>query len=153
MRHKTERGEDLFEVSCRAVIFNPDHTKVFLREYDDHSFNIPGGHFEYGESLDSALRRELHEEIGVEYTGELIHADFIIYHVERFGIEDKINLIFVCEMPDDTEFVFDPSESRFVIGQRWVPVEEIIKPEFRIYEGIKKVIARYSESEEKWAKF
>ena len=59
----------LFRVTTKAVIFNNDFTKVLLLHKEQNGqYGLPGGHVDEGESLESAMRRELFEECGVHAT-------------------------------------------------------------------------------------
>jgi ADP-ribose pyrophosphatase YjhB (NUDIX family) len=61
----------LFHVSGKAVIFNPEKTKIILLHNSGGWWTIPGGHIEGDETLEEAVRREVREETGVDYAGEL----------------------------------------------------------------------------------
>lgn len=74
---------DHFRVTTKAAIYSPDGTKVIVmrilgaaREADD--FGLPGGHLDAGENPDSAMRREIKEELGVEID-ELTRKDFFMH--------------------------------------------------------------------------
>lgn len=54
-----------FHLLARAVIRDDDQVLVVQAEGQSHTF-LPGGHREGGEGLESCLRRELREELGVE---------------------------------------------------------------------------------------
>ncbi|MFB6098321.1 MAG: NUDIX domain-containing protein [Salinibacter sp.] len=50
---------------ARAVIRDDDHVLVVRADGQSHTF-LPGGHREAGEGMTTCLRRELHEELGVD---------------------------------------------------------------------------------------
>lgn len=55
------------ELTVGAVIFNPEEKILLCRSHRwDNKYIIPGGHVEYGERLEDALRREIFEETGLE---------------------------------------------------------------------------------------
>ena len=56
-----------FEIIARAVILDNNRILLCKRKDRDYSF-LPGGHVEFGESSESALARELSEELGVSVT-------------------------------------------------------------------------------------
>jgi 8-oxo-dGTP pyrophosphatase MutT (NUDIX family) len=53
-----------YRVSVKALIYDSDHRLLVLRDRDSR-WQIPGGGWEHGESLEECLQRELDEEIGV----------------------------------------------------------------------------------------
>jgi len=80
------------EVRVDAVIFN-DQGEILLakHEKDGRSYWVlPGGHLQFGETLDGAVRRELREELGFEdvEVKELLFVDEFIdtsRHVVHVG--------------------------------------------------------------------
>ena len=58
------------ELTVSAVIFNPENEVLLCKSHKwDDKYVIPGGHVEYGEKLEDALRREILEETGLEIKG------------------------------------------------------------------------------------
>ena len=54
------------ELTVSAVIFNSNNEILLCRSHKwDDKYVIPGGHVEYGEKLEDALRREILEETGL----------------------------------------------------------------------------------------
>lgn len=73
------------EVSVRAIIFN--HGKVLVcRLVKKNYYFFPGGHVEYNETLEQALRREMKEELGIR-----IKSYKLLGLVENIYTEDGIN--------------------------------------------------------------
>lgn len=58
------RVHSLFRVSMKALIFD-DQKRLLVLRTDADEWQIPGGGIKYGEEPKEALRREIHEEIGV----------------------------------------------------------------------------------------
>jgi len=51
------------ELTVSALIYNPQDQILLCRSHKwDDRYSIPGGHVEYGETLEEALRREIDEE-------------------------------------------------------------------------------------------
>ncbi|MCX7881812.1 MAG: NUDIX hydrolase [Brevinematales bacterium] len=85
------------EIRLDAVIFN-DHGEILLARHEKNTKSywvLPGGHLEFGESLDGALRRELSEELGFEdvEVKELVFVDEVLLpsrHVLHIGFDVHI---------------------------------------------------------------
>jgi len=103
-------------VSCKIALFNETKSKVLLVKNHNGSFGIPGGHLEVGEKPESAMIREIKEELGIDYDGDLKKADFWIHH------DGKLILGFVGQIDESTVFKLDNQEFNNVI---WVDVQQI----------------------------
>jgi 8-oxo-dGTP diphosphatase len=55
----------LYRLSVKAIVVD-DKKLLMVQERDDEWWGLPGGGIDYGENNDQALRRELHEELGVD---------------------------------------------------------------------------------------
>jgi 8-oxo-dGTP diphosphatase len=81
-----------FTVTAGAVIFNDEGHVLLLK----HSFRagsgwgIPGGFLEAGEHPEQALRRELHEEIGLEVR------QVEIFTARSFKRSQQVEILFRC---------------------------------------------------------
>ena len=53
-----------YRVSAKAVIVRDDGLVLCVKEGGDNYWNLPGGGIDFGENLQEALSRELHEEVG-----------------------------------------------------------------------------------------
>ena len=54
-----------YRVSVKALVFDRDDRLLALQN-DDGLWELPGGGWEHGETMEQALRREVREELGVE---------------------------------------------------------------------------------------
>ena len=111
---------DHFRVTTKAAIFSPDGTKVIVmkilgatRVSDD--FGLPGGHLDAGEDPDTAMQREIKEELGVEVDG-LTRKDFFMHP------NGKVVLAFTARC--DANVAFFSSEPEKEHGQ-WMNRQEI----------------------------
>jgi 8-oxo-dGTP pyrophosphatase MutT (NUDIX family) len=53
-----------YRVSVKALVFDPQDRLLVMQNRDD-TWELPGGGWEHGETLEECLRRELLEELGV----------------------------------------------------------------------------------------
>src|SRR2546430_13213622 len=70
-RHLVSLGQKRFTVTVGALIFD-DEGRILLLEHvfrPDSGWGLPGGFINKAEQPETALRRELQEEIGLEVTG------------------------------------------------------------------------------------
>lgn len=77
-----------------AFIFNKEGKLFLMKSHKwNDSFSVPGGHIEYGEKIEDALRREVNEETGLSiYDQKFICLwDFI----EESGYWKKKHMIFL----------------------------------------------------------
>lgn len=59
--------ENRFGVRVAAIVYNGDSSKVFLQKQGDHDFYMfPGGRLEINEEAETAIKRELQEELAIE---------------------------------------------------------------------------------------
>lgn len=67
----SNRKDSLIRVSLKAVILNDKGEVLVVKEADRDWWDIPGGGIDHGETIKSALARELLEEVG--YEGEFVY--------------------------------------------------------------------------------
>jgi 8-oxo-dGTP pyrophosphatase MutT (NUDIX family) len=87
-----------FHYLVRGIIFVEGKVLLVRQKGADHTF-LPGGHIDRGERAESALTREIEEELGKEalvkhFVGAVEHM-----WVERGREQHEINLIFEVEVP------------------------------------------------------
>lgn len=108
-------AQTTFPVSCKAILYNQDHTKVLVAEYGPGFFGLPGGHIDDDELPDEAVRRELVEELGL-YDIRLAHSDFFRHP------DGRIVLFYVGVIDESTELLVDPTELSAAI---WASLDDI----------------------------
>lgn len=103
-------------VSCKIALFNKTKSKILLVKNFNGNLGIPGGHLEADEKPESAIIREIKEELGIDYKGDLKKADFWIHD------DGKLILGFVGQIEESMVFKLDNQEFSNVI---WVDVKQI----------------------------
>ena len=67
--HTNWNGEDrtdyLFRISLKALIYNDEGQILVVKEHG-LNWGLPGGGMDHGETFESALARELYEEVGYQ---------------------------------------------------------------------------------------
>lgn len=59
--------EDTVRMSVHAVIFDENNRALLLKaNYGQKSWGLPGGAIEIGETVHETLKRECHEELGID---------------------------------------------------------------------------------------
>lgn len=109
-------GRPLHRVTCKVALYDRAKRLVLISEYIPNLFGIPGGHLEQGEEPEFTLKRELLEELGIEYHGPLIRKDFWVHN------DGKVILGFVGELDSSTKLTLDTNE---VKSAKWVAVDDI----------------------------
>ena len=89
---------DIVRYKARAIIRNEDN-KIYVTNMND-SFNLPGGTFEEKEDPDTAIMRELNEELGLTNIKPIPFKEFHFYH-DDFPLYDgksrnkSLNIVYV----------------------------------------------------------
>jgi len=112
-----------FHLLARAVIRDDDQVLVVRAEGHPHTF-LPGGHREDGEGLETCLRRELREELGVEarvgrYRGVVEHQ--WMRNDER---QYELNHCFSVTAPSLTA-ARTPQAQEAYLSFTWVPIDRL----------------------------
>lgn len=86
------------EIIARAVITSEGHLLLARKKGGAHTF-LPGGHVEFGEPAETALARELQEELGIaveigRFLGAVEHA-----WDDAQGPNHELNLVFEVTWP------------------------------------------------------
>lgn len=104
---------------ARAVI-KKDTQILLAHKLGEPNTFLPGGHIDYGEFSDAALRRELMEELGVEAEiGEFMGTLEYMFTEENGKHHHEINYIYTAEASEPVRS--RESHLEFL----WCPVEEL----------------------------
>lgn len=107
-----------FQVGIKALITN-DQGQILMVHIPEWSGNaahwdMPGGRIDEGETFLQTLRRELQEEIGVDYTGDPKQLGAYLTNITIPVGDTRLPLIFVVyevKLPEDTAITLDPESA------------------------------------------
>jgi len=110
------------ELTVGAVIFNKENKLLLCKSHKwNDQYVIPGGHVEIGEQLEDALRREIHEETGLEiYDLHLIGIKESIYSKTFHKKRHFIFIDYICRTEVDRVTLNDEAEEYI-----WTDIHEI----------------------------
>ena len=106
-----------------AFIFNKDNQLLLAKSYKWRDFWIvPGGHIEWGESIEQAVRREVKEEVGLDVEDvELVATYEGIFPKEFHEKKHFIYLQCRCKTSNDQKVKKD---NREIQEYQWFTLEE-----------------------------
>ena len=110
-----------------ALIFNPSGRVLLVRTHKwSDLWGIPGGKIKWGESSETALRRELKEETNLEVDAiELVMVQDCIHSKEFYRDAHFILLNYTCRCSEDVEVKINDEAREF----RWLtPAEALEMP-------------------------
>ena len=90
----------LYRVAIRVLIVQ-DGKVLLVKEADDNWWALPGGGVDHGETIESALAREVEEELGVPTAD--VSSDFQIVHYNIGNVVNgvpRMNLFFKASVPE-----------------------------------------------------
>lgn len=106
-------NEDTFHLGLKALLRNKEGKILLLKENSlvwkkpmEPFWDIPGGRINRGENIETALRREVFEEAGINefIIGERLH---FVFAKQRIPVGDSdvgvILSAYICEASDDVE--------------------------------------------------
>lgn len=133
-----ETDKKRFNTCVRALIFNEDMTKILMQRQGKHDFYMfPGGRLDFNEDIETAINRELMEELGIrtQLTLKYFLEAFLTfpngtnYHELGFYFVTKINEEksgYLDNKEYDSLDEAHDGQSKF----RWIKVEEIDQYKF-----------------------
>jgi ADP-ribose pyrophosphatase YjhB (NUDIX family) len=133
-----QEEHNLFEISCKVVIFDKQLRKIALIKYaDEGKYGIPGGHLERGEVLEDAARREFFQETGDAYHGGLRQCGFY-----KDADAEKVVLIFTGKVDDEVTFEPIGDNIEDIVGAEWLAVENVISGGVDLRQHNRDIVAR-----------
>lgn len=112
----------LYRVATKALIVNEDKV-LLVKEIPEMYWGFPGGGVDHGETVETALVRELVEELGVE--AKDVTTDFMIAHHTIGTVVDSIprmNVFYIVKIPESSLKITDQ-----VAEWQWFSREEFLK--------------------------
>lgn len=108
--------EQLFQVGIKAVAQNAEGDILLLAipQWGDNPahWDLPGGRMEPGESFIQTLRRELQEEIGIDYDGPAEHMATVLSNITIPVGDTRVPLILMpyrVQLAADAVITLDPN--------------------------------------------
>ena len=129
-----DAGESSLRIreAVRALVVDPDRRVLLVRfEFPDrHVWATPGGGMEPGESTEEALRRELHEELGladVEIGPQIWERTHIIPFLSGLwdGQHDRYFLVETPAFEPTPTLTWEQLNAEYLFEMRWWTPEEI----------------------------
>ena len=133
---KIDKEKMRYRKKASGIIFNPNNSilLVQLHVYNDNEWNVPGGGIETGETAETAIMRELEEELGTNKF-EIVERSSI---VNRYEFPDELIEKIIAEGKnfrgqEQTQFVlrFKGEDSEIKLQEdeirkhKWVPLKEL----------------------------
>ena len=117
----SERTDYLFRISLKAVIHDDQGRLLVVKEHG-LNWGLPGGGLDHDESLQSALARELKEEVG--YDG--------VFEFETIGTEGPVYVQSLDIWLVWIVFHVTPTSSDFMVGvdaedMKFIDVDELLQ--------------------------
>lgn len=107
--------------------------KILLVPMHD-GYDFPGGGMHEGETIDEALRREVHEETGLWIKrGEILATESNFFYLKAIGgAFNAITIYYRCRVTGGqlTNKFFDPYEKKFAQKAEWVDLKRVPKLKF-----------------------
>lgn len=106
------------------VVIKRDDSILLCKPIDKDYFFLPGGHVEFGDTLEETLYKELSEETGIE-KDEIENVKLISHLEQVYGEHEKrrheLNMIYTIDLVTDREIVSQEDHITF----SWISVSEI----------------------------
>ncbi len=122
-----------------AFIFN-DKGELFLTKSDrwDDKYVMPGGHVEYGETVNEALKREMKEETNLDI-GEIEFLGFKeLLNLEQDFYKDRhmISLNFKCKALNNEVILTDEAQEYI-----WISMDKVL--ELDLFDAVREEIKKH----------
>lgn len=106
------------------VVIKRDECILLCKPVDKEYFYLPGGHVEFGDTLEETLYKELSEETAIE-KNEIENITLVSHLEQVYGENEQkrheLNMIYAVGLVTDKEITSQEDHITF----SWVPVSEI----------------------------
>jgi 8-oxo-dGTP pyrophosphatase MutT (NUDIX family) len=111
----------LYRVAARVLVIQDD-TVLLVKEHEDW-WAFPGGGIDHGETIETTLRREMEEELGVPASDVLTDFQIVYYNIGTVvnGIP-RMNIYFKVSVPEQSL-----QKTAEVAEWQWFTKEEFLK--------------------------
>lgn len=124
--------KDINETEIRTKILMLNHQNEILMGFYKKTYQFPGGHLEYGETLGDCLKREIKEETGMEIDTSKFAPFYVIRYFEKNHHntgKNRLSEIYYYHIYTDEEFHlnntnYDPEEIKGNYELRYVNLDE-----------------------------
>lgn len=130
----------VFRNSVYGIIIHEEEILLVQTKTTGH-YAFPGGGIQIGESIKTALTREIHEETGIKVKiGDLIHFTEDFFYYDPGDIAFHSFLFFYRCLPLTTALVPDEGVIDLEAEKpRWIPVKDVNPDDFLV--GVRKALS------------
>lgn len=108
-----------------------------LKKLFPGQFEIPGGHIEFGETLEEGLKRELHEEFGIEV--ELGNIVFAFTYLSYKNTAHSVEVDYLAMLKNSKQKIrLRPEEHTEYIWATKEEAQELLKDNPKVLEAVNK---------------
>jgi mutator protein MutT len=140
------KGMDYIGIGAGAIIFN-NHDEIFLAKRgkearnEKHRWEFPGGSVEFGETLSSALCREILEEYG--FFIEVVRLLDVVDHILPEEKQHWVSPTFLCQYKHGTPSIREPNKCEAIGWFRLdsIPVEDLTSASQKSLESLRKYLS------------
>ena len=127
----------MYNVAISMIVIAPNNKILLIKQYHKNDYILVAGYVNYQESIESALKRELKEELNLEHLN-IKHLDTIIYPYNNY----IFNIYLIEDEIDINNIVYDFSE---VVNIDWYTKEEIFNKikEGKVNKGYAYILEKY----------
>lgn len=103
-----------YRVSLKALVWDKSHNKFLVLREDNGYWELPGGGFDWGETVEKCLKREIKEELSLAVAAIAKSPSYFLFGKNMSG-KQSVNIVYEVKLKD---LKFKPSpeaeEIRFV---------------------------------------